>query len=79
MATDDSNARNPGGNPGNPITDIEPASVDVRPDYGVGGVTFEVVDRTGDGFRTVFDQAVALDVAMRIVGSLARLRGWVTP
>jgi hypothetical protein len=69
----------PSGGGGNPITEIEPASVTVAPDFDVGGVQFEVVDRTGAGFRTIFDQAVALDIAMRTIGAIARLRGWAVP
>jgi hypothetical protein len=33
-----------------------------------------VVDRDGRGFRTILDQAAALDVVLKIVGAVARLR-----
>jgi hypothetical protein len=74
MATDQSSGRTPPRNPS--IASIEPHQVEVRPDYDVGGVALEVVDRTGRGFATVLDQAVAIDVTLRIVGAVARLRGY---
>lgn len=77
MATDDSNARDPGGKP--TIRMIEPASVSVTPDFDVGGVALEVVDSAGHGFGTVLDQLVALDVVLRIGGAIARLRGYGEP
>jgi hypothetical protein len=61
------------------IADIEPATIVVAPDHDVGGVTLEVTDRDGAGFRTVLDQRVAIDCAMRLIGSVARLRGWSAP
>jgi hypothetical protein len=53
--------------------------VSVQPDHDVGGVTLEVTDRDGAGFKTVLDQLVAIDCAMRLIGSVARLRGWSAP
>ena len=58
------------------ITDIEPFVVGVGADHDVGGVMLEVVDRDGRGFRTVLDQLVALDVVLKIMGAIARLRGY---
>jgi hypothetical protein len=34
----------------------------------------EVVDHDGRGFRTIFDQPAALDVVLKVVGAVARLR-----
>jgi hypothetical protein len=51
----------------------------VRPDFGVAGVTLEVVDSGGAGFRTIFDQHAAVELVLRITGAIARLRGWSTP
>jgi hypothetical protein len=58
-----------------PITSIEPQSVTVAPDHDTGGVLLEIVDRVGSGFATILDQLVAIDVAIRLIGSVARLRG----
>jgi hypothetical protein len=74
MATDQSSGRNPSRNPS--VTSIEPATVTVAPDFDTGGVSLEVVDRAGRGFATVLDQAVAIDVTLRIVGAIGRLRGY---
>jgi hypothetical protein len=60
------------------IAEVEPHSVSVQPDYDLGGVVLEVTDQAGAGFKTIFDQLVALDVAVRIAGAIARLRGWST-
>ena len=79
MGCQDPNVPNLSGNPGNPIHDVEPVSVDVRPDFGVAGVTLEVVDSGGAGFRTIFDQHAAVELVLRITGAIARLRGWSTP
>jgi hypothetical protein len=73
-ADDDSGApalRNPA-----TVTDLEPDTVDVRPDYAANGVRLEVVDRDGRGFNTILDLDDALGVAMKIIGAIARLRGW---
>jgi hypothetical protein len=45
----------------------------VAPDHDVGGVALEI-DEHGAGFRTILDQLVAIDCAMRLIGSVARLR-----
>ena len=58
------------------ITSVEPVQVDVRPDYDCGGVLIEAVDRDGNGFSTIFDHQAALELVLRVVGALARLRGW---
>jgi hypothetical protein len=64
-----------GGSPGNPtITDIEPVIWLVAPDHDVGGVKLEVADRDGNGFTTIFDQDAALDITLRFIGAIARLR-----
>lgn len=67
------------GNPGNPPVDIEPHQIDIAPDHTVGGIEIVILDRLGRGFRTVLDQAVAIDVVLRMTGALARLRGYTTP
>jgi hypothetical protein len=76
MATDESSGRTA---PNPDITSIEPSNVTVWADMDTGGVSLEVVDRTGRGFATVLDQAVAIDVTLRIVGAVARLRGYGEP
>ena len=74
MPAKSEDGRNPPENPS--IVCIEPHSVDVRPDYGVGGVQIEVVDRTGRGFRTIFDPDAAVDLCLRAIAAVARLRGY---
>lgn len=76
MATDQGSDASASRNPG--ITEIEPHNVQVQPDHDVGGVTLEVADQAGNGFRTILDQLAALEVALRIIGAVARLRGWST-
>jgi hypothetical protein len=56
------------------ITDLEPHQIDLHPDHDVGGVALEIVDRSGSGFRTIPDQAPALDLACKITAAIARLR-----
>jgi hypothetical protein len=68
-----------GGSPGNPVVDVEATNVDVAPDFTLNAVRLEVTDQAGDGFRTFFSFDQALDTAMRIIGSIARLRGWSVP
>jgi hypothetical protein len=60
----------------NPITDIEPDQIEVRPDLDVGGVAVEIIGRDGRGFRTMLDWQVALDTALRMAGAALRL---ITP
>jgi hypothetical protein len=57
------------------ITEIEPVCITIAPDHAVGGVTLEIVDGTGAGFATILDPDTALDLATRLVGATARLRG----
>ena len=45
MATDESNGRDPSGNP-NTITDVEATNVDVRPDHASNAVPLEVTDQS---------------------------------
>jgi hypothetical protein len=66
-------------NPGNPIVDVEAVNISVRPDTGLNAVELAVTDATGDGFRTLFGLDQALDAAMRLIGSIARLRGGGVP
>jgi hypothetical protein len=54
---------------------IEPANVTVRPDFDVNGVELEIADQEGIGFKTLFDREDALDIAVRIIGAVAQLRG----
>jgi hypothetical protein len=58
------------------IIDIEPNSVTVQADHDTGGVQLEVVDRDGNGFRTIFDQLVVLDIVVGCINALAKLRGY---
>jgi hypothetical protein len=68
-----------GGSPGNPgVVEIEPVHGAVAPDWGRWRVTLEMVDRAGDGFKTIFDVGDALDTALRMVGAVMKLRG-LTP
>jgi hypothetical protein len=54
---------------------IEPANVTVRPDFDVNGVEVEMADQEGVGFKTLFYREDALDVAVRIIGAVEKLRG----
>jgi hypothetical protein len=54
---------------------IEPANVKVRPDFDVNGVEVEIADQEGVGFKTLFDREDALDIAVRIIGAVEKLRG----
>jgi hypothetical protein len=67
--------------PGNPtIVELAPDVVSVGPDYGTGGVAFEVFDSNANtAFRTQFDVGDALDAALRLVGASIRLRRLLTP
>jgi hypothetical protein len=58
------------------IADLEPGTISVQPNYNVGGITLEIVDSAGAGFLTVLDQAAALNLALRLIAAIARLRGW---
>jgi hypothetical protein len=60
------------------IADVEPVQVEVRADHDTGGVSLEIADRTGSGFRTIFDQAQALDVN-RLLRALIALRNGGKP
>ena len=75
-AGQDMPAAGSGGNP--TITEIEPHSIMVWADHDHGGVAIEITDRAGAGFRTLLDWAPAMDMAMRLAASCARLRGVVT-
>ena len=55
---------------------IEPFVVGVGADFDVGGVMLEVLDRDGNGFRTVLPELVALDAVLKVMGAIARLRGY---
>jgi hypothetical protein len=68
----------PSGSGGNPqIHDVEPDQVEIKADQTVGGVSVEVVDSTGFGFRTILDWPQALDSALRLAGACMKLRGIV--
>jgi hypothetical protein len=54
---------------------IEHTAVTVRPDFDVNGVELEIADQEGIGFKTLFDREDALDIAVRIIGAVAQLRG----
>jgi hypothetical protein len=73
MATDESSGRNPSGNP--TITDIEAAHVGVRPEFDLNAVELEVVDQDGKGFRALLGWEQGMDLALRVVAGVARLRG----
>jgi hypothetical protein len=72
----------PGGASGQPpsITEIAPDVVTIGPDYGVGGIAFEVFDSSANaGFRTILDPGDALDAALRLLGAVLRLHRLITP
>jgi hypothetical protein len=73
MATDDSSGRNPSGNPA--ITDIEAAHVGVRPEFDLNAVEIEIADQDGAGFRTLVGWQQGMDLALRVVVAVTRLRG----
>ena len=47
----------------------------VAADHGLNAVALEVTDQTGSGLRTYFGLDQALDVALRLVAAVLRLRG----
>jgi hypothetical protein len=59
-------------NPG--IVDLEVATLDVRVAPILNAVQVEIANPVGDGVRVYLDIPMALDFAMRIVGSAMRLR-----
>jgi hypothetical protein len=67
-----------GGNQMTSVAYIEPANVTVRPDFDVNGVELEIADQEGIGFKTLFDREDALDIAVRIIGAVEKLRGDVS-
>jgi hypothetical protein len=71
----------PSGSGGNPtIHDVAPDVITVGPDYSVGGVAFEIFDSSANvAFRTLFDPGDALDVALRMVAAVMRLRHIIVP
>jgi hypothetical protein len=73
MATDESSARNPSGNP--TITDIEAAHVAVGPQFDLNAVELEVVDQDGAGFRALLGWEQGMDLALRVAVAVIRLRG----
>jgi hypothetical protein len=48
-------------------------------DSGLNAVELTVTDAAGDGFKTWFGFDQALDTAMKLIGAIARLRGWSKP
>ena len=70
----------PGSGPGNPsIVDLEVASLDVRPQPLLDAIQVEIANPAGDGIRILLDLGLTLDLALRLVGSVMRLRGILTP
>ena len=69
----------PGGSPGNPVIDVEPDTITVSPDWGMGGVVLEIVDSAGSGFRTILDWPKAMDCAIRLAVTVATMRGILKP
>ena len=61
------------------IFELEVDQIDVRTDAAFNGVQLELVNPGGGGIRTLLDWTVALDLAMRLIGATARLRGYGVP
>ena len=61
------------------IFELEVDQVDVTPQYDMAGVQVELVNAGGGGIRTLLDWTVALDLAMRLVGAVAKVRGYGVP
>jgi hypothetical protein len=57
------------------FVDLEPDTYSIWSDFGTGGVGLEIVNSSGDGFRTILDQHVALDFALRLAAGVMRLGG----
>ena len=58
---------------------IEPGIVSVTADYDNHGVGAEIVDAEGAaGVRTLFDVSDALDLSLRLIGAIARIKGFGT-
>jgi hypothetical protein len=74
MATNEGGDASASRNP--EIRMIEAANVDVTPDFAFHAITVEIVDSAGHGFATVLDWPAALDLAVRLIGAGARLRGY---
>jgi hypothetical protein len=51
------------------IAEIEPGTVAASPDLDSGGIVLEVVDPSGNGFRTLLDFDAALDLVRRSAAS----------
>jgi hypothetical protein len=60
--------------PGIGVVDVEIDQLDVAPDYLLNAVRLEIVNPGGDGVRCWLDFGMALDVALRLAASVARLR-----
>ena len=64
------------------IVDIDPVTVGVEPvapDPAVAGILIEIVDRDGNGARTVLDPLAALEMVQKVIAAVASLRGYATP
>jgi hypothetical protein len=51
-----------------------PDVLDIEPDCGLNAIGVTVLSPAAKGFRIWLDMPLALDVALRLIGSYARLR-----
>jgi hypothetical protein len=49
------------------------------PDAALNAVVLEVADQTGARFRTFLDLNQALDIALRLIAGVMRLKGLAAP
>jgi hypothetical protein len=49
----------------------------VRPSRTADTIALEVIDQHGDGFCAELSPELALDACLKLVGSVARLRGYI--
>jgi hypothetical protein len=60
------------------LQEIECAQSLAGVDLDVVAVRLEVVDPSGEGFQVLLDCNEAVALACKLIGSVARLRGWET-
>jgi hypothetical protein len=58
------------------LHEIEVAQTAVGVDLDVVAVRLEVVDPRGEGFQMLLGADEVLDIALKLIGALARLRRW---
>jgi hypothetical protein len=69
MADRDTTSAAPCGKPA-----YEPADLSIRADHSAGQVVVELIDPVGDGFMLRVEPGPALELALRIVATVAKLR-----